>query len=118
MTAMGHTFHPRLILFAFLAPLDLRPPSTHGEKFAQVFAHSITMMLNCVWLVGKGLIAILFGHLRQHGATMKLDQIKRLAQHYLDASLGRRPRKIDSMARHSMTMNRKPGSTPILRAPD
>lgn len=69
-----------------LVPSDLRPLLRKKEirKSLRTTSYKDAKILAARW---EGRLAILFTHLRQHGSTMKLDDIKRLAQEYLTASL-------------------------------
>ena len=69
-----------------LVPSDLRPILTRHEirKSLQTASYRDAKIRAARW---EGRLAELFNYLRRHGAIMKPDQIKRLVQHYIDATL-------------------------------
>ena len=69
-----------------LVPSDLRPLLLKKEirKSLRTTSYKDAKILAARW---EGHLAALFTHLRKYGSTMKLDDIKRLAQEYLTTSL-------------------------------
>lgn len=69
-----------------LVPVDLRPLLQRSEirKSLRTSSYRDAKLLAAQW---EGRLANLFDTLRRNGHTMNVDQIKRLAQQYLDASL-------------------------------
>lgn len=84
---MGTLFIRDSYYSRLLVPLDLRPFLDSRQEIRRSLRTSNYRDAKLRAARWEGRIALLFGHLRQHGATMKLDQIKRLVQHYLDTSL-------------------------------
>ena len=84
---MGTLFIRDAYYSRLLVPLDLRPFLDSRREIGRNLRTSNYRDAKLRAARWEGRIALLFGQLRQQGTSMKLDQIKRLVQHYLDASL-------------------------------